>query len=119
MVEPDSADDDRSFEWNTEKGVGPSGMMLEGSDGAVDGPEDVEVRGFGCEHHGDGGVGCLAVEACAGEADSGHEMGYGIHSVRNAFFEVNLRLELVLDRSGRSRADCRRCGRAGASCEPP
>ena len=46
-------------------------MMLKGGDGAFDGPEDVEVGGFGCECHGDGGVGCFAVEPCAGEAGSG------------------------------------------------
>ena len=83
MEEPDSADDDRGLEWDAEEGVGPSAMMLEGGDGAFDGPEDVEVGRFGGDRHGDGGVGCLAVESCAGEAGSGHQVGYGFHRVRS------------------------------------
>ena len=59
--------------------MGPSAMVLEGGDGAFDGPEDVEVGGFGGERHGQGGVGGLAVEAGAGEDGSGHEVGDGIH----------------------------------------
>jgi hypothetical protein len=85
MEEPDSSDDDCGLEWNAEKGVSPSAMMLEGSDGAIDGPEDVEVGGFGSDRHGDRSVGCLAVEPGAGEADSGHQVGYGFHSVAGAF----------------------------------
>ena len=85
-----SADDDCGFEGQAEEGVGPSAMMLEGGDGAVDGPEGVEVGGFGGERHGDGGVGCLAIEAGAGEAGSGHEVGYGFHGLGDAFYEVSL-----------------------------
>ncbi len=81
--------------------MGPAAMMLEGGDGAIDGPEDVEVGDFGRERHGHGGVGCLAVEPGAGEADSGHQVGYGIHSLRDAFFEVSWLLESVLDCGGR------------------
>ncbi len=75
MEEPDSTNNEGGLEWNAKKGMGPSAMMLEGSDGAVDGPEDVEVGGFCRQRHGDGGVGCLAVEPGAGEADSGHQVG--------------------------------------------
>ena len=64
-----------------EEGVGPSAMMLKGSDGAFDGPENVEVGRFGSERHGNGGVGCFAVEPGSGEAGSGHQVGYGFHSV--------------------------------------
>ena len=71
MEEPEGADDNGGLEWDAEKGVGPAAMMLKGSDRAFDGPENVEVRGFGCERHDHGGVGCFAVEPCAGEADSG------------------------------------------------
>src|SRR5437879_8702311 len=82
VEEPDSAGDDRGLKWEAEERVGPSAVMLEGSDGAVDGPEAVEVGGFGRDRHRDGGVGSLAVEPGAGEADSGHQVGYGVHSVR-------------------------------------
>jgi hypothetical protein len=87
VEEPDRTDDDGSLEWEAEEGVGPPTMMLKGRDGTVDGPEDVEVGDFGSECHGDGGVGCLAVEPGAGEADSGHQVGYGFHRVRVSFLE--------------------------------
>ena len=77
MKEPDGADEDRGLKWEAEKGVGPAAMVLEGCDGTVDRPEGVEVGSFGGEGHGDGGVGCLAVEPGAGETGSGHQMGYG------------------------------------------
>ena len=79
MEEPDRAYDDGGFEGKAEEGVGPSAMVLEGGDGALDGPEDVEVGGFGGERHGQGGVGGLPVEAGAGEDGSGHEVRDGIH----------------------------------------
>src|ERR1700709_765937 len=49
VEEPDTSDDERGLEGKAEEGVGPSTMMLEGSDGAVDRPEDVEVGNFGRE----------------------------------------------------------------------
>src|SRR5438067_13310889 len=80
MEEPDTTDYYRGLERNAEKCVGPSAMMLEGGDGAVNRPEDVQVGGFGRDRYGDAGVGCLAVESGAGKADSGHQMSYGFHS---------------------------------------
>src|SRR4030088_1108976 len=80
VEEPDRTDDDRGLEWEAKEGVGPAAMMLEGSDRAVDGPEEVEVGDFGRERHGDGGVGCLAIKPGSGEAGSGHQVGYGVHS---------------------------------------
>src|SRR5438045_2602736 len=77
MEEPDSAGDDRRLEWEAEEGVGPSAVMLESSNGAVEGPEAVEVGDFGCWGHGDGGVGCLSVEVGAGMGDSGTWGGSG------------------------------------------
>ena len=85
MEEPDRSHDNRGLEWNAEEGVGPSTVMLEGSDGPLNRPEDVEVRNFGSERHGDGGVGCLAVEPSSGEAGSGHQVGYGFHSIACCF----------------------------------
>ena len=81
MVEVDGADDERGFEGEAEEGVGDAAVVLEGGDGAAEGPEGVEVGRFGGEGHGEGGVGGLAVEAGAGEAGSGQEVGDGFHWV--------------------------------------
>src|SRR5438270_4850589 len=81
VEEPDGSDDDRGLEWEAEEGVGPATVMLEAGDGAVDDPEAVKVGGFGRDRDGDGGIGSLAVEPGAGEADSGHQVGYGVHSL--------------------------------------
>ena len=59
--------------------MGPAAMMLEGCDGAAEGPEGVEVGGLSRERHGEGGVGCLAVETGPGKAGSGHEVGNWVH----------------------------------------
>ncbi len=79
VEEPDSSDDNCGFEWYADKCVGDAAMVLEGCDGAVDGPEGVDVGGLGGDGHGEGGVGGLAVEAGAGEDGSGHEVGDGFH----------------------------------------
>jgi hypothetical protein len=79
MGQPDDAYDDGGFDGQADEGVGPAAMVLEGGDGAFDGPEYVEVGSFGGEGHGHGGVGCLAVEAGAREDGSGHEVGDWIH----------------------------------------
>lgn len=64
--EPDGTDYDGCFEGKADEGVGPAAMVLEGSDGTVDGPEDVEVGDLSGDDHGDGGVGGFAVAAGAG-----------------------------------------------------
>src|ERR1700729_431353 len=66
MKEPDGADEDGSLEWETQKGVGPSAMMLKDCDRAVEGPETIDVGHFGSEGHRHSGVGRLAVETRAG-----------------------------------------------------
>lgn len=81
MYEPDEAYNDSGFEGQAEQGVGPSAMVLKGCDGALDGPEGIEVGGLGRERHGHRGVGGLAIETGAGEDGSGHEVGQGVHGV--------------------------------------
>jgi DNA ligase (NAD+) len=83
MDEVDGGYDDCGFEGQAEEGVGPAAMVLEGGDGTVDGPEGIEVGGFGGEGHGYGGVGCFAVEPGTREAGSGHEVRHRFHAVQH------------------------------------
>ena len=84
MDEPDDTHDNARFEGQTDKRVGPSAVMFEGSDRAFDQPQDIEIRSFGCERHGQGGVGRLTVETGARKAGSGHEVGYRVHGVQHS-----------------------------------
>ena len=81
MEEPDRAHDAGGFKRQADEGMRPSAMMLEGGDGAAKGPENIEIGSFGGQRHGQGGVGCLAVEAGAGEHGSGHQMGERVHGL--------------------------------------
>src|ERR1700677_4012833 len=84
VEEVDGAEDDCALKRQPEEGVGDAAMVLEGGDGAAGRPEGVEVGGFGGEGHGEGRVGGLAVEAGAGEAGPGHEVGDGFHCVQHS-----------------------------------
>jgi hypothetical protein len=79
--EPEEADDCCGFEGDAEEGVGDASMVLEDGDGALEGPEDVDVGKLGGDGHGGGGVGGFAVEAGAGEDGSGHDVGERVHWV--------------------------------------
>ncbi len=79
VPEPNCAEDGCGVKGETKESMGPTPVMSEVCDGAADGPKGVEVGSFGGEHHGEGGVAGTAVEAGAGEACSGKEMGYGVH----------------------------------------
>ena len=100
MEEPDGANEDGCFEGDAEEGVGPAAMVLEAGDGAVDGPEGVEVGGFGGEGHGQGGVGGFAIETGAGEDGAGHQVGDWFHAVQHIarlFIILTMAIALTLD----------------------
>jgi hypothetical protein len=71
--------DEGGFKGETEEGVGDTAVVLEAGDGAAEAPEGVDVRELGRDGHGEGGVGGAAVEARAGEAGSGEDVGDGLH----------------------------------------
>lgn len=61
--------------------MGDAAVVLEGGDGAFEGPEDVDVGECRGDGHGGGGVGGLAIEAGAGEDGSGHDVSEWVHWV--------------------------------------
>jgi len=81
VEEPEEGDDNCGFDGDTYEGVGEATVVLEGGDGAFEGPEDVDVGECRGDGHGGGGVGGFAVEAGAGEDGSGHDVSEWVHWV--------------------------------------
>ena len=81
MEEPDGSDDDGCLKGYADEGVGPAAMVLKAGDGAIDGPEGIDVWEFCGDDHCDGGIGGFAIEAGPGEASSGHEVRDRFHCV--------------------------------------
>jgi len=63
------------------KGVGDAAMVLQLLHRPGQGPQNVDVGGFGGQNGGERGVGGLAIEARAADAGSGKKMGDRLHGL--------------------------------------
>src|SRR5271163_4278991 len=64
----------RRHERHTDEAMGDPAMMLQRRKRALQGPEHVDIGGFGGEHHGQRRQSALAVESGASHAAAGQEM---------------------------------------------
>ncbi len=79
MPEIDGSRDGQGDERRAQERVGDAAMMLEGGNRPGESPQHVEIGGFGCQRHRQGGVGGAAIEAAAGEDGSGEKVGDWFH----------------------------------------
>ena len=68
MPKPNGASDQQRHEGRAKKGMRDTAMMLKLGDRAAQSPEEVDVRRFRGQHHGQRGVGGDAIESRSPQA---------------------------------------------------
>jgi hypothetical protein len=81
MPNPNHTGDGQGHKWRAHKGVGDATVMLKVGYRSSQPPENIKVGCLGRQRHGQRGVGRPAIEAGAGKACSGQEMGNRFHRV--------------------------------------
>jgi len=77
--EGNQADNRSRHKGRTQESVSDAAVVLKALDGAVDGPEDVDVGRLGSEDCSESTVRSCAVEACAANACASEKMRDGLH----------------------------------------